>query len=434
MSKIHLLEKRSIFLGARCVETEFNVRAPVATGFTRTVFFVTFQKTIVGSWSGGRSGRRSRGRSGRRARGRAGRGTGGRSRGRAGGGGTGGVTGGLRNTAHVFRRGGGTSGQQDVPVQAPRGTPRIFHFPVHFAVQSTVPDRQDTVVKCGAAPGVVKHTGFVKLKGTFVGFDGHGHGANGDGGLQGIFVFLWHVGVAGQSDGRGASGLAGTVGRRVRVVGFGAETAVAFDVGKGVVHETTVATLVTFFVAIDQHLFTQRHQFAGGNGVGTFGGTRGGEGPATAALALVFDGGDGVLFAPIDGGRGGVHDLLAGQSMVDVLGATQVTGFVVDAGVKRREFFPRHVGEFIVANGGRVSFGVVVLDKDIVGFERFELGIDLCVGVLFVEEFHPRLETSAGFDFVVCAVKGERTWGREGEEGGTRWHEQQRKREGEWLW
>jgi hypothetical protein len=74
------------------------------------------------------------------------------------------------------------------------------------------------------------------------------------------------------------------------------------------------------------------------------------------------------------------------------------------------------------------------LDKDIVGFERFELGIDLCVGVLFVEEFHPRLETSAGFDFVVCAVKGGRTWGREGEEWGTRWHEQQRKREGEWLW
>ena len=159
-----------------------------------------------------------------------------------------------------------------------------------------------------------------------------------------------------------------------------------------------------FFVAVDKHLFGKGHEFPGGNGVGTFGGTRGGEGPATAALALVFDGGDGVLFAPIDGGRGGVHDLLAGQSMVDVLGATQVTGFVVDAGVKRRELFPRHVGEFVVADGGRVSFGVVFLDKDVVGFERFELGIDLSVGVLFVEEFHPRLETSAGFDFVVINV------------------------------
>jgi hypothetical protein len=52
------------------------------------------------------------------------------------------------------------------------------------------------------------------------------------------------------------------------------------------------------------------------------------------------------------------------------------------------------------------------LDKDIVGFERFELGIDLCVGVLFVEEFHPRLETSAGFDFVVCAVKGGKDMGK----------------------
>jgi hypothetical protein len=135
------------------------------------------------------------------------------------------------------------------------------------------------VVECGAASSVVKDTGFVKLKGTFVGFNGNGDGADGNSGGQCIFVHFGDIGVSGDGHGRDASGLAGAVGRRVRVVGFGADAAVALDVGKGIVHKTTVATLVAFGVAGDKHLFGQGHEFAGGNGVSTFGGTGGGKGP-----------------------------------------------------------------------------------------------------------------------------------------------------------
>ena len=76
-----------------------------------------------------------------------------------------------------------------------------------------------------------------------------------------------------------ASSFAGTSNTLIRVVGFGTDTTVTLDVGKGIVHETTVATLVAFGVAGDKHLFGKGHEFAGGDGVSTFGRTGGGKGP-----------------------------------------------------------------------------------------------------------------------------------------------------------
>ena len=104
---------------------------------------------------------------------------------------------------------------------------------------------------------------------------------------------------------------------------------------------------------------------------------------------MVLDGCDGILFGPIHGCRGGIFDGLGRQSVVDVFGASKVFVRVFDTGVDFGKIIPRHVREFIVANGGGVSFGVVILDKRIIGFESFELGIHFSIGVLFVEEFGP---------------------------------------------
>jgi len=262
-------------------------------GFAGTLVWITVVGLAGGSWGGswGRAGGRSGGRSGAWAWGRSG----------GGGFGTRWVRGRLRDTAHVLWLGGGSFGQQNVTVQSPSGTPGIFHFPVRGVAQSTVSNGQDTVVEGGTASGVVKDTGFVKLKRTFVGFNGDGDGADGNGGGQRIFVHFGDIGVSGDGDGGFAACCAGTGHTLVRVVGFGTDTTVTLDVGKGIVHETTVATLVAFGVAGDKHLFGQGHEFAGGNGVSTFGGTGGGKGPAGTALALVFNGCDGVLFGPING-------------------------------------------------------------------------------------------------------------------------------------
>ena len=85
--------------------------------------------------------------------------------------------------------------------------------------------------------------------------------------------------MSGDGDGGLAACCAGTSNTLIRVVGFGTDTTVTLDVGKGIVHETTVATLVAFGVAGDKHLFGKGHEFAGGDGVSTFGRTGGGKGP-----------------------------------------------------------------------------------------------------------------------------------------------------------
>jgi len=195
--------------------------------------------------------------------------------------------------------------------------------------------------------------------------------------------------VSGDGDGGLAACCAGTSNTLIRVVGFGTDTTVTLDVGKGIVHETTVATLVAFGVAGDKHLFGKGHEFAGGDGVSTFGRTGGGKGPAGTALALVFNGCDGVLFGPINGRWGRVFDGLGRQSVVDVLGTAKVLVSIFDPRVDLGKIFPRHIGEFVVADFGRVTFGVVLLDEGVVGGPGGVGGVNLSIGVLFVEEFGP---------------------------------------------
>ena len=86
--------------------------------------------------------------------------------------------------------------------------------------------------------------------------------------------------------------------------------------------------------------------------------------------------------------------------MVDVLGTAKVFVSIFDTRVDFGKIFPRHIGEFVVADFGGVTFGVVVLDEGIVGRPGGVDGVNLSIGVLFVEEFDPGFEASTGFDLV----------------------------------
>ena len=293
-------------------------------------------------------------------------------------------------------------------------TPRIFDFPIFscfFRTHSTITHCQYPVVqRCAAGTG--KDPGLVKLKPGLVGFNGNGHR---------LFVKRRHQRFLGLPDigvfFHGGAGdlfaflVAGAAGAGVRVGGFRAQTFVGVNEIKRIVHQTTVAALVHFGVAIDQILFGKRRQRASFQEVSAFQRPGGGKGPATAALALVLDGRDSVLFGPIHGCWGGIFDGLGRQSVVDVFGPFKVFVRVFDTGVDFGKSIPRHVREFVVANGGGVSFGVVLLDKRIVGFEGLELGIHFGVGVIFAEQLHPGFESGTGIDLGRINVDGARQSG-----------------------
>ena len=94
--------------------------------------------------------------------------------------------------------------------------------------------------------------------------------------------------------------LALTISSSVRISRFQGNT-IVHNVFESLVHQTTVATLVSVFGAIDESLFGKLGQFSGGHGMKSFNSTNGGESPAGTALALVFGRGHGILFAPVKG-------------------------------------------------------------------------------------------------------------------------------------
>merc|ERR1719192_3288232 len=103
----------------------------------------------------------------------------------------------------------------------------------------------------------------------------------------------------------------------VGVAFLGVDTAVILDVLEGVVHETSVASIVSVFsAAVDEVLLGEADEAAGGAVVHGLQRARGGEGPAAAALALVLDGGDGALGPPVH-----VQRLRAGVGGHQVLGS-----------------------------------------------------------------------------------------------------------------
>lgn len=162
------------------------------------------------------------------------------------------------------------------------------------------------MVELGSAHGR-EDTGLVMLERGLVGFDGNRDGTLSDGGS--------HLGVAVRSDILESGDdtnivlllgvVANSVSHLVWVVGFRIETAVLDDVLEGVVHETAIATLVSFGSgAIHELLFRETvgssWHGSGGDLDASFGGSSCGERPARSALSLVLDWSDSSLGAPVN--------------------------------------------------------------------------------------------------------------------------------------
>ena len=108
------------------------------------------------------------------------------------------------------------------------------------------------------------------------------------------------------------------------------------------VHETTLATIVSFGAgAVDEILFREGDELAGGLCVLTLKRAGGGESPAGSALTLVLDGGDESLLPPVDG-RGDVteHGLL-----IEKLSGTDDVGGVESQTLEGLEFLVGEIGE-----------------------------------------------------------------------------------------
>jgi len=134
--------------------------------------------------------------------------------------------------------------------------------------------------------------------------------------------------------------------------------AVSFDdIFESLVHETSVATLVSFGSgAIDQILFGKANEALLGQKPSTFDGSGGREGPARTALSLILDSGNGAVLSPIPG---------VGSFGIDVygMGAFRAGASYVEAIVDTGKFLAGKIAELVHFNGEAASVGVPIVDK-----------------------------------------------------------------------
>lgn len=159
----------------------------------------------------------------------------------------------------------------------------------------------------------------VGLEGGLVGLDSNGDGLLGHRRHEGVHVAGLDVGEGGGSSARHlrAGALAGSAGSRARsvcesmrrergkeqrrtgVVSLSAESSVALDPGKGIIHPSTVAAKIDVITS-NQLLFGQRDGLSVLHPVSAFQSASGGERPAGAAASLVLDRGHGTSGRPVN--------------------------------------------------------------------------------------------------------------------------------------
>jgi hypothetical protein len=239
------------------------------------------------------------------------------------------------------------------------------------------------VESLGVAESGVGDTTGVELEVGSVDSDGQGTNFSQDGSDNGFVGGDIGVGGGGgKSEGRVV--LASTLDSLVGVGSFGFKSS-SLKVGEGVVHQTTVATLVIDGVAVDELLFRERSQvLVQLNDVLTFDGTSGGESPARTALTLVLNGGDGTSGDPVDGGGSLETSSFNGErGLGDLLGSLVVTE------VERLEFILGEIRELVdgelselVVLGEELDSGEVVLEDVETGHFGFVRGVLLAEGEL----------------------------------------------------
>ena len=243
------------------------------------------------------------------------------------------------------------------------------------------------MVELGTA-GTSEHSAGVRLESHLVGLNGHRNGLLGDGGHESRGGTSLHISVRsrGGTSNRVASTTAGAGGastRGVRVGRLSLNATVGGNPGEGIVHPTSVATVVGLVTGYEL-LLREGGQGTSLEEVGSLEGTGGGERPAGAALALVLHRGDGTCGNPIDGIRGGgkrlTVDIGGIAAQIRRAGGSKTDGILpLVAGQVRKLVKTKSVG---VLGVGVVGLNVLhLLDEDLKALD--ELGTVLEVeGVL----------------------------------------------------
>ena len=167
----------------------------------------------------------------------------------------------------------------DVSLISPGSTPGVSDEVVFLAVLGSVTNSGDGVVELGSASGGVHNTRLVGLEHGSVGLNGDGNWLLGNGGLKLGNGSSWDGSVLGDGDltgvlgslaGRGSGGIGIVV---LEVLG------VLLGVDESVRLPSTVAS-VGLGVAVNELLLGEGEEVSGGEEVGTFDGSGGGESPA----------------------------------------------------------------------------------------------------------------------------------------------------------
>jgi len=192
------------------------------------------------------------------------------------------ITGGGGDTALVAL----ISRHLDVTLLTPGRAPGVLHQPIVLTVLSTITNRGHTMIEVLhliTALGVIIHSGAVELEHERGGVDSDRNRANiGRSGLQGRLVAGFDVSETGDS---GADSLliefTLLILSLIGIGSLGVNTAALFDISESLVHQTSVAALVTLRCgAVDQILLGKADQLLGAQEVLPFNTGNGAESPA----------------------------------------------------------------------------------------------------------------------------------------------------------
>ena len=167
----------------------------------------------------------------------------------------------------------------DVALISPGSSPGVSNEVVFLAVLGSVSDSGDGVIELGSASGGVEDTGLVLLEDGSVGLNSHGDWLLGNGGLKLVNGLGWgglvrlDINLTGVLGGLASSSSSGVGVVVLEVLG------VLFGVDESVGLPSTVAS-VGLGVAINELLLGEGEEVSGGEEVGTFDGSGGGESPA----------------------------------------------------------------------------------------------------------------------------------------------------------
>jgi hypothetical protein len=191
----------------------------------------------------------------------------------------------------------------DVSTLSPVTTPRVLDLEEFVLAINTITNSEDTVIEFSSASVTSDDTTVVELEGILVSFDSDRDRLLSNSSLKSIRVLRGNIGESDVLELVSSRDLASAINTLVRIRGFRDDT-VSSDVLESLIHQTTVATLVSEATrAVNELLFREADELAILNEVKTFEGTSGGESPAGTALTLILNISNSTLGGPIDGSR-----------------------------------------------------------------------------------------------------------------------------------